>query len=75
MITLLRLSRRKRTARPSDLYEKAPDAINRFGRLIQISLALYLLPVLLVVLAVGGVGMVVIGCSRLLIGPMRVSQS
>jgi hypothetical protein len=36
------------------------------GRLIQIALALYLIPALLVVLVVGGIGMVVLAAARLL---------
>ena len=75
MITLQRLSRTKNAARPSELYEKSPTAIDRFGRLIQISLALYLLPVLLVVLAVGGVGIAVLGCGRLMTGSLRGSHT
>ena len=75
MITVRQLTRTKSAARPSEVYEMGQAAIDRVGRLIQASLALYLLPVLLVVLAVGGVGMVVLGCSRLLTGPVRASQS
>jgi hypothetical protein len=41
------------------------------GRLIQTALVLYLIPALLVVLAVGSVGIMVVGVGRLLIGPVR----
>jgi hypothetical protein len=43
------------------------------GRLIQIALALYLLPALLVVLVVGGIGMLVLAASRLFSGPIQRS--
>lgn len=41
------------------------------GRLIQISLALYLLPALLAVLVVGGVGILILKLSQLLTGSVR----
>jgi hypothetical protein len=41
------------------------------GRLIQIALALYLIPALLGVLVVGSVGIMVVGVGRLLISPVR----
>jgi hypothetical protein len=43
------------------------------GRLIQITLALYLLPALLVVLVVGGVGILILKISQLLTGPIERS--
>jgi len=43
------------------------------GRLIQIALALYLIPALLVVLVVGGVGMLVLTVGRLFSGPTQRS--
>ena len=43
------------------------------GRLIQITLALYLLPALLIVLAVGGIGMFIIKTSQLITGPVKSS--
>ena len=43
------------------------------GRLIQMALALYLVPALLIVLVVSGVGMLVLMMGRLLMGPMRRS--
>jgi hypothetical protein len=41
------------------------------GRLIQITLALYLLPALLAVLVIGGMGIVILKSSRLLTGPAK----
>jgi len=43
------------------------------GRLIQMALALYLIPALLMVLVVGGMGMVVLTVGRLFTGPIRRS--
>ncbi len=44
-------------------------ATDRLCRLIQIALALYLLPVLLVVSMMTVLGMLIVGCARWLIGP------
>jgi hypothetical protein len=41
------------------------------GRLIQLTLALYLLPALVVVLAVGGVGILILKASQFLTGPIK----
>ena len=57
--------------RRSGLLNTNPDLPGRAGRSIQVALALYLLPVLLVVLAVGGAGMLVLGIGRTLIGSAR----
>jgi len=43
------------------------------GRLIQMALALYLIPALLMVLVVGGMGMLVLTVARLFTGPIRRS--
>jgi hypothetical protein len=43
------------------------------GRLIQIALVLYLIPALLIVLVVGGVGILVLTVGRLLSGPIQRS--
>jgi hypothetical protein len=43
------------------------------GRLIQMALALYLIPALLVVLVVGGMGMLVLTVGRLFTSPIRRS--
>lgn len=42
------------------------------GRLIQITLALYLLPALLAVLAVGGVGIFILKFIRFFSGPLKM---
>jgi hypothetical protein len=60
-------------ARPSASLVKTSSMNDRTGRLIQIALALYLIPALLVVLAVGGLGMLILGFARLLTGPVRGS--
>jgi hypothetical protein len=44
------------------------------SRVIQVVLALYLLPALLVVLAIGGLGMLIVGFAQLLTGPARASR-
>jgi len=45
------------------------------GRLIQMALALYLIPALLIVLIVGGMGMLVLTVGRLFTGPIQRSVS
>jgi hypothetical protein len=51
--------------------EDADSAVNYcVGRLIQIALALWLLPALVIVLAVGGIGIVALAISRVLTGPV-----
>jgi hypothetical protein len=51
--------------------EDANSAVNDcVGRLIQIALALWLLPALVIVLAVGGIGIVALAISRVLTGPV-----
>ncbi len=45
------------------------------GRLVQMTLALYLIPALMIVLIVGGVAMFVLMVARLLHGPIRQSAS
>jgi hypothetical protein len=71
MITQQRSPRIKNASRPTVLLKKSSPASNSAGRLIQIALAFYLLPVLLIVLMLGGLGMVVVGGARLLTGPAR----
>jgi hypothetical protein len=73
MITQQRSVRMKHVARPSILFKRRSTASDRLARLLQIALALYLMRVLLVVLATGGVGMLVVGCVRLLKWPVRAS--
>jgi hypothetical protein len=48
--------------------KKQPLRTDLAGHLIQIALALYLMPVLLIVLAVGGVGLFVLAVGRLFTG-------
>jgi hypothetical protein len=45
-----------------------PEGTAWLSRLIQIALALYLIPALLVVLVAGGIGMVILAAARLLAG-------
>ena len=51
--------------------DRLPATSDHAGRLIQITLALYLMPALLVVLAVGGVGIMVLAVGRIVTGPVR----
>jgi hypothetical protein len=71
MITQQPFTRMQHFGRPSILLERRSTASDRLGRLSQIALALYLVPVLLVVLVVGGLGMLIFGCVRLLKGPVQ----
>jgi hypothetical protein len=73
MITQQSSARIKNAARPSVLLYKRVRASDRSGRLTQIALALYVMPALLAVLALGGVGMLVLEFGRLLTGPARGS--
>jgi hypothetical protein len=51
--------------------EDGDSAVNYYvGRLIQIALALWLLPALVIVLAVGGIGIVALAISRMFTGPV-----
>ena len=51
--------------------EDGDSAVNYYvGRLIQIALAFWLLPALVIVLAVGGIGIVVLAISRMFTGPV-----
>ena len=59
-------------ARLATSRDRRAVASEHVGRLIQIALAFYLVPALLVVLAVGGVGMMVLLLTgRLVTGPVR----
>ncbi len=71
MITEQRSARLRPIARLSTSQDRRPVASDHAGRLIQIALALYLMPALLVVLALGGVGMLVLVVGRLVNGPVR----
>lgn len=57
---------RRRPAK--ELAAKELAATDRVGRIIQISLAIYLIPVLLVVAVVTGVGMTILGISQTIYG-------
>jgi hypothetical protein len=71
MITEQRSARIRPIARLSTSQDRLPAASDYAGRLIQIILALYLMPALLVVLAVGGVGIMVLAVGRLVTGSVR----
>ncbi len=73
MITEQSSARLRPTARLSTYQDRRPVASDHAGRLIQITLALCLTPALLVVLAVGGAGMIVLAVGRLVTGPVRKS--
>jgi nitrate reductase NapE component len=71
MMTEQRSARLRPIARLSASQDRRSVASDHAGRLIQIALALYLIPALVVVLAVGGVGMMVLMVGRLVTGPIR----
>jgi hypothetical protein len=54
------------------LMEGQPRGTHGLERLAQIALAFYLIPALLIVLVVGGLGMIVLGAVRLLTWAVRV---
>lgn len=65
-ITQLRPTPSKALVRLAEAPEEQSVVTHVAGRLIQITLALYLLPAFLVVLLVGGTGMLIIRISHLL---------
>jgi hypothetical protein len=71
MITEQRSARLRPIAHLSASQDRRPIACDHAGRLIQIALALYLIPALLVVLAMGGVGMMVLVVGRFVTGPVQ----
>jgi hypothetical protein len=71
MIAEQKSARLRRFARQSPPHHSHSVSSHHAGRLIQIALALYLSPALLVVLAVGGVGMMVLTVGRLFTDPFR----
>ncbi|HEX3449232.1 MAG TPA: hypothetical protein VHS97_13315 [Isosphaeraceae bacterium] len=71
MIISQRLARSRRVGLQALTTEQPAVASLVAGRMIQIALALYLLPALLVVLLVGCLGLAVLAGSRLLSGPIR----
>lgn len=71
MITEERSAKLRPIVRLSTSQDRCSVASDHAGRLIQIALALYLMPALLVVLAVGGIGMGVLAVGRLVTGPVH----
>lgn len=61
-----------RTA-PQGALAKGSDSVSAWGRLLQAALAVYLLPALLIVLLVGGIGLIILaigqGVGRIARGP------
>jgi hypothetical protein len=64
MSTRLRTTRFRIPVEGSGAIPDQSQGTDWLGRLIQITLALYLIPALLVVLVVGGIGMVVLAAAR-----------
>ena len=71
--TQLRSARSKAIVQLAQTSEEESSVSRLAGRLIQITLALYLLPALLAVLVVGGVGIFILKFSQLFMGIMRTS--
>jgi hypothetical protein len=57
---------------PAKITEQSLVASHLAGRIIQFALALYLLPALMVVVAVGCLGMLILAVGRLFSAPIRV---
>jgi hypothetical protein len=72
-MTQLRPTPSKTLARMTEASEGQSVVTHLVGRLIQITLALYLLPAFLVVLLVGGVGILIIRASHFLTGAIERS--
>jgi hypothetical protein len=68
MITQSRFARFRAAVSSSKAFPEAKTEHNLSGRLIQIALAIYLLPALLIVLVVGAAGMLVLAVGRLFAG-------
>ena len=66
MSTHLRTTRFRIPVAASGAFSDRSEGTAWLCRLIQIALALYLIPALLIVLVVGGIGMVVLAAARLL---------
>jgi len=73
MITQPRSAHLRVVARVPNVMYARPVIGDLAGRLIQMALALYLIPALLMVLVVGGMGMLVLTVARLFTGPIRRS--
>ena len=75
MITQPRSAHLRAVTRVSKAMDDRSVNSDLAGRLIQMALALYLVPALLIVLVVGGVGMLVLTVGRLFTGPIQRSVS
>jgi hypothetical protein len=75
MIAQQRSARLRTVGQVSKSMDTRSDRTDLTGRLIQMALALYLVPVLLIVLVVGGVGMLVLAVGRSVTGLMQRSVS
>jgi hypothetical protein len=73
MITQSRSARSRTVTRAPGEVDKRPVGSDLAGRMIQIALALYLLPVLVIVVAVSCLGMLVLLVSRLVTGLIHKS--
>lgn len=66
MITRRRSARFREVSRTSGVMDGQPACVRGLSRLVQVILALYLIPVLLTVLVVGGCGMLILAVARAL---------
>jgi hypothetical protein len=73
VMTQLRCTPSEAIAHLAEPSEEQSVVSHLAGRLIQIILALYLLPALMVVLVVGGVGIFILKISHILTGPIERS--
>jgi hypothetical protein len=71
MTTQLRLGRSRALDRVSREMNEQDPCAKGLGRLIPVALALYLTPVLLIVLLAGGVGMLVLAVARVFTAAMK----
>jgi hypothetical protein len=79
MSTQLRSAQLGGVGRTSGAMDGQSSGMRRLSRLVQVALALYLIPALLIVLVVGGCGMLVLAVARVLTtvvyGPARWPRS
>jgi hypothetical protein len=73
LTTQLRSACSKAMIQRAQASDEEPSVSRLAGRLIQITLALYLLPALLAVLVVGGIGIFILKFSQLLTTPTKGS--
>jgi nitrate reductase NapE component len=66
MITRFRSARFQRAGRTSGVMDMRPSDVRGLSRLVQVALAVYLIPALLIVLVVGGCGMLILAVARAL---------